>query len=110
MRSSVRGFVNCTDGGTYLTEIVEWDPTRTVRMVRSGFTGAIAALATSIDETWHFEASASETKVVRSFKMFPRTFLAKPALAFLSPALKRAVELHMDQLRDEATRSMSVNG
>lgn len=97
--------VTSTDGSTYVEEITEWNTDARIVIVMKEFASPLAALATSIQETWSFEPAGSASKVTRSFEMQPRSFLTKPALYLISIALKQAISQHLKQIRDGGSSS-----
>ncbi len=89
------------DGSTHVEEIVEWEPTRRLRLHMSEFSPPVSRLATAFDETWKFERVGDRTKVVRSFEMHPKSILTKPLLWLVSFLLKRAIARHLEQMRHD---------
>lgn len=90
------------DGSTHVEEIVAWDLPRLVRLRMGDFSPPLSRMATGIDETWRFEARASETCVVREFAIHPKSRLARPVLWLIAKLLKRAVDRHLALMREEA--------
>ncbi|MEZ6113350.1 MAG: hypothetical protein R3C99_20405, partial [Pirellulaceae bacterium] len=66
------------DGSTHVEEIVEWEPTRRLRLHMHEFSPPLARLAACFDETWEFQVDGDVTHVVRSFEMHPKSALTKP--------------------------------
>jgi hypothetical protein len=98
-----RILVTSTDGSTYVEEIAIWQPESHVVIHMKEFSPPLANLATSIIETWEFDpATAGKTTVKRSFELFPKSLLTKPALYLISVALKQAIIRHLRQLKNEA--------
>lgn len=87
------------DGSTHVEEIVEWKPTRRLRLHMHKFSPPLSRLATSFDETWEFEQESDRTHVVRSFEMHPKSALTRPLLWLISFLLKRAIARHLEQMR-----------
>ena len=50
------------DGSTHIEEIVEFEPTRRLRLHMHEFSPPMSRLAAAIDETWEFERSGDETQ------------------------------------------------
>ena len=90
------------DGSTHVEEIVEWQPTRRLRLHMHEFSPPVSRLATAFDETWEFERDGDQTKVVRSFEMHPKSALKRPLLWLISFLLKRAIARHLEQMGQEA--------
>lgn len=90
------------DGSTHVEEIVEWKPSRRLRLHMHEFSPPISRLATSFDETWEFERHADRTRVVRSFEMHPKSAFTKPLLWLISFLLRRAIARHLEQMAQEA--------
>lgn len=86
------------DGSTHVEEIVEWEPTRRLRLRMHQFSPPVSWLAATFDETWEFERESDQTKVVRSFEMHPKSTLTRPLLWLISFLLKRAVARHLEQM------------
>lgn len=91
--------VTSTDDTSYLAVIVEWNPESRVVIARINFSGPLSALADSIEESWDFTESGNETRVTRTLKLAPKSFVAKAALYGVSIPLKRAIQLHLEQLQ-----------
>lgn len=89
------------DGSTHVEEIVEWEPTRRLRLHMHEFSPPVSRLATSFDETWEFKREGDQTHVVRSFEMQPKSALTKPLLWLISFLLKRAIARHLEQMRHD---------
>jgi len=87
------------DGSTHVEEIVEWQPTRRLRLHMQDFSPPVSLLATSFDETWDFERDGDQTKVIRSFEIDPKSALTRPLLWLISFLLKRAISRHLQQIR-----------
>ena len=86
------------DGSTHVEEIVEWEPTRRLRLHMHEFSPPVSRLATAFDETWEFERDGDQTKVIRSFEMHPKSKLTRPLLWLISFLLKRAIARHLEQM------------
>jgi len=89
------------DGSTHIEEIVEWEPTRRLRLHMHEFSPPVSRLATSFYETWEFQATDKGTKVVRSFELHPKSMLAKPLLWMISLILKRAIARHLTSMQQQ---------
>lgn len=89
-----------TDGSSHVEEIVEWEPERRLRLDMKDFSPPLSRLSTGFVETWTFERLGNGTRVTRSFKMHPKSLLARPVLWLISFLLKRAVARHLRQMRD----------
>ena len=88
-----------TDGSTHVEEIVEWEPQRRLRLRMGDFSPPLSRLATHFDETWEFSPSESQTGVIRSFELHPKSSLTRPALWSISVLLKRAIARHLRQMK-----------
>ena len=75
--ASTRIWVTNTDGSSHVEEIVEWEPDRRLRLAMRDFT-PLSRLATGFGETCEFERHDGGTRVVRSFRMYPKLLLARP--------------------------------
>lgn len=87
------------DDSTHVEEIVEWEPTRRLRLHMHEFSLPLSRLAMSFDEIWQFERVGDRTHVVRSFDLHPRSALTRPLLWLLSFLLRRAIARHLELLR-----------
>ena len=93
-----------TDGSTHVEEIVEWDPERRLVLRMSEFSPPLSALASHFEERWEFEPSSDrrpELRVVRSFRLHPRSRLARPVLRLIAAMLRRAVARHLTEITAE---------
>jgi hypothetical protein len=57
-------------------------------------------LAKEFAETWEFQPFGSETKVIRSLKMHPKSIVAWPLLWGISFLLRHAIARHLWQMRN----------
>jgi hypothetical protein len=87
------------DGSTHVEEIVEWEPTRRLRLHMHEFSMPLSWLAARFDETWELQATDEGTRVVRSFELHPKLAPTKPLLWIISCPLKRAIARHLEQMR-----------
>jgi hypothetical protein len=94
--------VTNTDGSSHVEEIVEWESERRLRFEMKGFSPPLSRLATGFVETWEFERLGDGTRVARSFKLHPKSSLARPVLWLISFLLKRAIARHLRQMREGA--------
>jgi hypothetical protein len=90
--------VTNTDGSGHVEEVVTWNPGRLVRLEMTGFSPPLSRLATRFEEAWEFEPADGLTRVVRTFRLYPRSALARPALWLIARLLKRAVARHLRQM------------
>jgi hypothetical protein len=97
--------VTNTDGSSHVEEIVEWEPDRRLRLDMKEFSPPLSRLATRFEEVWEFERLGNVTRVVRSFRMYPKFSLARPVLWLISLLLRRAIARHLRQLRETRQRS-----
>jgi hypothetical protein len=96
-----------TDGSTQVEQIVEWEPQRRLRLRMGGFSPPLSRLATRFDETWDFYLSGSQTRVIRSFELHPKSGWTRPALWLISLLLKRAIDRHLRQMREALSGVMA---
>ncbi|MCZ2342654.1 MAG: SRPBCC family protein [Bacteroidales bacterium] len=89
------------DGSTHVEEIVEWEPTRRLRLHMHEFSPPVSRLATAFDETWDFERDGDRTHVVRFIEMHSKSALTRPLLWLISFLLKRAIARHLEQMRHD---------
>ena len=90
--------VTSTDGSSHVEEVIEWEPGRRVRLAMTDFAPPLSRLATRFEEAWEFEPAGGRTRVVRTFRLHPRSALARPALWLIARLLRRAVARHLRQL------------
>ena len=91
--------VTNTDGSSHVEEVVEWEPDRRLRLDMKDFSPPLSRFAHGIEEVWEFERLGDGTRVVRSFKLHPKSVFARPVLWLISLLLKRAVARHLSQMR-----------
>lgn len=87
-----------TDGSTHAEEIVHWQSDRRIEMHMKDFSAPLSLIAAGIEETWDFERIEDKTRVTRSFKMYARSAVTRPALRLISLLLRKAVARHLGQL------------
>ncbi|MFO0887872.1 MAG: SRPBCC family protein [Isosphaeraceae bacterium] len=91
--------VTDTDGSTHTEEFVGWDPERQVQLRMADFTPPLSRLAVEFLETWEFAREGPDTRVVRSFALYPRSALTRPAVMLISILLKRAIVRHLRDMK-----------
>ena len=91
--------VTNADGSSHVEEVAEWEPARRLRLDMKEFSPPLSRLATGFEETWAFERLGGGTKVVRSFKLHPKSYFTRPALWLISVLLRRAITRHLSQMR-----------
>ena len=87
------------DGSSHLEEITEWDPDKRVRLRMTELPLPLNHLATHFLETWDLCRAENNTKVIRTFHLFPKSRLARPFLWLISRLLKNASDRHFQQLQ-----------
>jgi hypothetical protein len=97
--------VTNTDGSSHVEEVVEWEPGRRLRLDMAAFSPPLSRLATRFEEVWEFEPLDAGTRVARSFRVYPKSSLARPVLWLISLLLRRAIARHLRQMRDGQRRS-----
>lgn len=95
-----RILVENTDGSRHVETITEWQPERRVCLRMSEFSPPLSRLADRIEETWDFAVVGDGTQVSRTLAMYPRSVVAKPIVWGLSRLLRRAIALHLRQMRE----------
>lgn len=98
------------DGSTHVEEITQWQPERRVCLRMQEFSAPLSRLATEFIETWDLEAVGEATKVLRSFELHPKSFLARPLLWLISFLLKGAIARHLKQLKAQGARDQGEPG
>lgn len=105
--------VTNTDGSSHVEEIIEWEPARRLRLDMKDFSPPLSRLATGFEENWEFERHGDGTRVVRSFRIHPKSLFARPVLWLISFLLKRAIARHLSKMRgkeDVTGRSSTRTG
>lgn len=95
------------DGSSHVEEIVEWQPDRRIRLLMNGFSAPLSRLATAFEETWEFERSGNETRVIRSFRLHGTSVLTWLPVRVIAFFLKRAITRNLREMlqnEDLATR------
>lgn len=87
--------VRNTDGSRHVEEIRDWTPGASVGMTLRDFTPPLSGLATHFTEEWRFAAAGGATRATRSFRMFPRSAAARPAVWLISLLFRRAIAHHL---------------
>jgi hypothetical protein len=87
------------DGSSHIEEIVEWQPAQRLCLQLKEFSPPLSHLASRFEERWGFEPVVDGTVVVRSLTLYPRSYLSRIPLWFISLLLKRAIARHLQQLR-----------
>lgn len=94
--------VTNTDGSVHVEEIIEWQPDARLVLHMAEFSPPLSRLATRFDEEWTFERAANVTHVARSFRLYPKSVLTRPAVCLISLLLRRAVARHLRQIKASA--------
>ncbi len=90
------------DGTRHVEEIMEWEPESRLRLRMQELPSPLAAMATSIDETWTFRQAGGETVVTRSFALHPRRWWAGMPLRMIAFFLKRAIDRQLRLMQKQA--------
>ena len=91
--------VTNTDGSSHVEEIVEWQPSERIGIRLTEFSRPLSRLATHFEETWEFKPGDGGIEVSRSFKMYPKSQLARVPLLLISFFLRRAIDRHLREMR-----------
>lgn len=91
--------VTNTDGSTHVEEIVEWQPDARLVLHMTGFSPPLSRLATRFEEEWAFERAGDSTHVTRTFRLYPKSVLTRPAVWLVSLLLRRGVARHLRQIK-----------
>ena len=94
--------VTNTDGSSHVEEIVQWEPDSRLRLRMHEFSAPLSRLATEFVETWEFQPVGSETKIIRSFELHPKSIVAWPLLWAISLLLRRAIARQLRQMKSES--------
>ena len=66
------------------------------------FSPPLSRLATRFEEEWVFERAGDNTHVARTFRLYPKSVLTRPAVWLISLPLRRAVARHLRQIKAAA--------
>jgi len=92
--------VKNSDGSEHCEEICEWGERVVIRL--GGFSPPLRHLAAHFLEEWEFDVTdENKTLVTRRFRLYPKSFLTRPALLLISVFFKKAVARHLDEMADE---------
>ena len=91
--------VTNTDGSVHVEEIVEWQPDARIVLHMTGFSPPLSRLATRFEEEWAFERVGDTTHAARTFRLYPKSVLTRPAVWLISCFLRRAVTRHLRQIK-----------
>jgi hypothetical protein len=95
------------DGSTHIEEIVVWEIDKRLRLDMKEFSPPLSRLASGFEESWEFNREGELTHAVRSFIIYPRSFLTRPLLRFVSIFLRKAIARHLEFLRGISSQSVS---
>lgn len=91
--------VTNTDGSAHVEEVIEWEPSRRVRLRMGEFVPPLSRLATGFVETFEFERDGGRTRVVRRFELHPRSGATRPLLWLISLLIRKAAARHLNGLQ-----------
>ena len=94
--------VTNTDGSTHVEEIVEWQPDARLVLHMADFSPPLSRLATRFEEEWAFERVGDDNQAARTFRLWPKSMLTRPAVWLVSLLLRRAVARHLRQIKASA--------
>jgi hypothetical protein len=94
--------VTNTDGSAHVEEIVEWQPDARLVLSMTDFSLPLSKLATRFEEEWVFERAGDATHAARTFRLYPKSVLTRPAVWLISYLLRRAVSRHLRQIKASA--------
>jgi hypothetical protein len=94
--------VRNTDGSTHVEEIVIWDLPDQIVMRIGDFSPPLNRLASHFIEEWRFSAEDNVTMTTRSFQLYPKNVLTRPLLRLIGWFFKRAIAVHLAEMRREA--------
>jgi hypothetical protein len=94
--------VTNTDGTTHVEEMVEWQPDARLVLHMADFSPPLSRLATRFEEEWVFGRVDDVTHVSRTFRLYPKSVLTRPAVWLISLLLRRAVARHLRQIKASA--------
>jgi hypothetical protein len=87
------------DGSSHIEEIVEFERDRQLRLRMHDFSLPVSRVALQFHETWEFVPSEGQTKVTRSFELYPRSNWARPMLWIISLFLRRAIRRNLREMK-----------
>ncbi len=94
--------VRNTDGSEHIEEICDWESPRRIVIKLHAFSPPLSHLSTHFLEEWRFQQHDNTTLVIREFRLFPRSLLARPLLWLISLFFRRAITLHLDKMSNQA--------
>ena len=97
--------VTNTDGSVHFEEIVEWQPDARLVLHMADFSPPLSRLATRFEEEWGFERADDVTYVARTFRLYPKSVLTRPAVWLISLLLRRAIARHLRQIKAAARQA-----
>jgi hypothetical protein len=91
--------VSNLDGSSHVEEIAEWQPDQRIRLEMKEFSPPLSRLVSGFEETWEFKCLKNGTHVIRSFRLHARSLVARVLLRVISFFLRRAIALHLREMR-----------
>ena len=83
--------VESTDGSKHVEVILEWDPTKLIKLEMTDFSFPLSIFATHFIEEWHYEEiSGNKTKTIRSMEFFPKGLIGKLFLTYISSLMAKS--------------------
>ena len=96
-----------SDGSQHIEEILEWEDGKRILMKLHKFSPPLSKFSTHFIEEWDFvSAKKNKTIVMRKFQIFPKSFLTRPFMWFISVFFKKAIIIHMDEMEKEAKKTL----
>jgi hypothetical protein len=89
------------DESSHVEEIIEFERDRRLRLRMHNFSLPVSRVALQFHETWEFEPSAGQTRVTRSFELYPRSNWARPMLWIISLFLRHAIRRNLREMKRE---------
>jgi hypothetical protein len=90
--------VTNADGSTHVEGVVQWRPGARLVLHMADFSPPLSRLATRFEEEWDFERAGDSTHVARTFRLYPKSVLTRPAVWLISLLLRRAIARHLRQI------------
>lgn len=97
-RLGTRFEVTNVDGSKHVETVIEYVPQQKLRLRMDSFTSPLGKLADHFVESWEFREDGGETRVERSFELYPRNFAGRIILTMISWILRTAVQKHLESM------------
>jgi len=91
-----RFHVKNTDESTHIETVIGFIPQKELVLRMDNFSNPLNLIASHFIEKWQFETERDQTKIERSFELYPLNFWGSIILKIISIFLKKAVRNHLE--------------